>query len=232
MKRKESKSKSISAPSHRGLRARAGGQTLCTCTVGALPIINQVLDRMELERFLNKHLPSESRRMKVSTARCLLLLLRNVLISREPIYGVGEWAELYAPELLGLSPRDFEHLNDDRIGRCLDRLFKANTPDLVLDVVRHVVKEFDVSLEELHNDSTTVSFYGAYEDAAEEQRRGKQTRLAVTLGHSKDRRPDLKQLLYILTVSEDGGVPNGTCISFSCYAPAVLYSWRGLVIRG
>ena len=162
---------------------------------------------MELERFLNKHLPSESRRMKVSTARCLLLLLRNVLISREPIYGVGEWAELYAPELLGLSPRDFEHLNDDRIGRCLDRLFKANTPDLVLDVVRHVVKEFDVSLEELHNDSTTVSFYGAYEDAAEEQRRGKQTRLAVTLGHSKDRRPDLKQLLYILTVSEDGGVP-------------------------
>ena len=28
-----------------------------------------------------------------------------------------------------------------------------------------------------------------------------------TWGHSKDHRPDLKQLLYILTISEDGGVP-------------------------
>ena len=30
---------------------------------------------------------------------------------------------------------------------------------------------------------------------------------AITYGHSKDHRPDLKQLLYILTVTEDGGVP-------------------------
>ncbi len=36
--------------------------------------------------------------------------------------------------------------------------------------------------------------------------RGKQTR-AITYGHSKARRPDLKQLLYVLTLSEDGGVP-------------------------
>ena len=31
--------------------------------------------------------------------------------------------------------------------------------------------------------------------------------MAITFGHSKDHRPDLKQLLYILTVSDDGGVP-------------------------
>ena len=32
-------------------------------------------------------------------------------------------------------------------------------------------------------------------------------RLAITWGHNKDHRPDLKQLLFILTVSQDGGVP-------------------------
>jgi transposase len=69
------------------------------------------------------------------------------------------------------------------------------------------VKEFEVSLDELHNDSTTVSFYGAYANASEEEKRGQRTRLAVTFGHSKDHRPDLKQLLYILTVTDDGGVP-------------------------
>jgi transposase len=108
---------------------------------------------------------------------------------------------------LGLRKGDLDHLNDDRVGRSLDRLFQANVPELVLDVVRHVVREFDVSLDELHNDSTTVSFYGAYEDASEEEKRGKRTRLAITFGYSKDHRPDLKQLLYILTVTDDGGVP-------------------------
>lgn len=207
MKRKDANKKSIDRPSHRGARARAGGQTLQTCSIGALPIINQLLDRMQLERFLNQHLPPDGRRMAVPTSRCLLLLLRNILLSREPIYGLGEWAERFTPELLGLRQGDLDHLNDDRVGRSLDRLFQASVPELVLDVVRHVVTEFDVSLEELHNDSTTVSFYGAYENASEEEKRGKRRRLAITFGHSKAHRPDLKQLLYILTVTDDGGVP-------------------------
>lgn len=207
MNRKDAKKKSIAPPSHRGSRARAGGQSLRTYNIGALPIMNQLLERMQLESFLQQHLPRDGRRMEIPTSRCLLLLLRNILLSREPIYGLGEWAERFAPELLDLKQSDLEHLNDDRVGRCLDRLFTANVPELVLDVVRHVVKEFDVNLDELHNDSTTVSFYGAYEDASEEAKRGKRTRLAITFGHSKDRRPDLKQLLYILTVTDDGGVP-------------------------
>lgn len=208
MRRKKTpQKKSIPPPSHRGLRARAGGQMLQTCTIGALPIVNQLLTRMQLERFLQQHLPPDGRRMAVPTSRCLLLLLRNILLAREPIYGLGEWAERFAPELLGLGRGDLEHLNDDRVGRALDRLFQSRVSEWVLEVVRHVVKEFDVSLDELHNDSTTVSFYGAYDNAAEEERRGQQTRLAVTFGHSKDHRPDLKQLLYILTVTDDGGVP-------------------------
>jgi transposase len=207
MRRKDANKKSIAPPSHRGARARAGGRTLQSCTIGALPIVNQLLDRMQLEQFLKQHLRPDGRRIAVPTSRCLLLLLRNILFSREPIYGLGEWAERFSPELLDLKKGDLQHLNDDRVGRSLDRLFQASVQELVLDVVRHVVKEFDVSLDELHNDSTTVSFYGAYEDAAEEAKRGKRTRLAITFGHSKDHRPDLKQLLYILTVSDDGGVP-------------------------
>jgi transposase len=70
-----------------------------------------------------------------------------------------------------------------------------------------VIKEFAVSLDELHNDSTTVSFYGAYDAAGQEaEQRGRPT-LAITWGHSKARRPDLKQLLYTLTVTSDGYVP-------------------------
>ena len=70
-----------------------------------------------------------------------------------------------------------------------------------------VVGEFSVGLDELHNDSTTVSFYGAYEEAGKEGHRQGRPTPAITWGHSKDHRPDLKQLLYTLTISEDGGVP-------------------------
>ena len=78
---------------------------------------------------------------------------------------------------------------------------------MVLALVTHVVREFQVDLDELHNDSTTITFHGVYTDATKEQERAKQTRMAITWGYNKDHRPDLKQLLYILTVAKDGAVP-------------------------
>jgi len=162
---------------------------------------------MRLEDILREHLPPDDARTKVPTVRCLLLLVRNVLLSREPIYGLKEWAERYAPDLLGLTQEQLGQLNDDRVGRCLDRLFDGTTPQLLMDVVRQMVREFDLKLDELHNDSTTISFFGQYEEAAEEGECRGQPTAAITHGHSKARRPDLKQLLYILTVTDDGGVP-------------------------
>ena len=102
---------------------------------------------------------------------------------------------------------EIERLNDDGVGRALDRLFVADVPALVLAVATHVVQEFGVSLDELHNDSTTVSFCGAYTRADGQQRAFGRPTLAITFGHNKDHRPDLKQLLFILTVTADGGVP-------------------------
>jgi transposase len=185
----------------------AHGKTIITHSVGALPIINRLLERMRLREFLKRHLPPEDSRTKVDTPRVVLLMLRNLLVSREPVYGVAEWARNFGPELFDLWPGDLEHLNDDRVGRCMDRVFMALTTSLIMDVVTHVVREFDVCLDELHNDSTSVSFFGDYPDAEAEQRRAGQIVPAITWGHSKDHRPDLKQLLYILTVSDDGGVP-------------------------
>jgi transposase len=175
--------------------------------VGALPLVNDLLRRMRLEEFLRDALPNEDGRTKLSPTKALLVLLRNLLLSREPIYGVGEWAARYAPDLLGLTESEVALLNDDRVGRALDKLFAADVPSLVLGVATHVVKEFGLRLDELHNDSTTVSFFGAYLNAAMERRVLGRPTLAITFGHSKDHRPDLKQLLLILTVTADGGVP-------------------------
>jgi len=206
-KRSRSTRKKPSAPSLSPPVARAGGAVLRSEAVGALPIVNDLLCRIRLEEFLRDALPKEDGRTKLSPAKALLVLLRNLLVSREPIYGLGEWAIRYAPDLLGLSEKEISLLNDDRVGRALDKLFAADVASLVLRVATHVVKEFGLRLDELHNDSTTVSFFGAYLGAALEQQVFGRPTLAITFGHSKDHRPDLKQLLFILTVTADGGVP-------------------------
>jgi transposase len=187
--------------------AQAQGRTLNSYRLGALPVLDRILRRLRLEEFLRDRLPREDPRTKIATATGLLLLIKNLLVSREPLYGVGQWAARFVPEWLGLTADELVHLNDDRVGRCLDRLFDADIASLTLSVVTHAVREFAVELDELHNDSTTVTFHGAYDEAAEEAtRRGKPTP-AITWGHNKDHRPDLKQLLFILTIARDGAVP-------------------------
>ena len=100
-----------------------------------------------------------------------------------------------------------KHINDDRLGRCLDRLFEGIDRSLMMELVKHVIRRWDLSLDELHNDSTTVTFHGAYDNALVPGLRQGLPTLGITWGHNKDHRPDLKQLLYILTVTDDGGVP-------------------------
>ena len=194
-------------PLRPGRIARAAGRTLNSYSIGALPILDRLFDRLRLESILRDHLPREDRRSRIPTATGLLLLLKNLLVSREPLYGIGEWAARHVPGLLGLSPDQLPSLNDDRVGRCLDRLFDADIPSLTLAVVVHAVREFAVDLDELHNDSTTITFHGDYETADQERTLRGRLRLAITWGHNKDHRPDLKQLLYILTVARDGAVP-------------------------
>jgi transposase len=194
-------------PTQVGHRAEAAGHDLHSYRVGLLPILNRILERLRLEEFFRAYLPPQDRRCHIDPAIGLLVLLKNLLLSREPLYGVGEWAARHVPGLLGLSERQITSLNDDRVGRCLDRLFQNDYGSLALAVATHAISEFGVGLDQLHNDSTTITFHGDYPDATHEEKRKQQLRLAITWGHNKDHRPDLKQLLFILTISKDGGVP-------------------------
>src|SRR6187399_485232 len=142
-----------------GKHAQADGLELRSYDVGALPLLQRIVERMQLRRILSEHLPRDDSRTELPTITALLVLFANLLMAREPVYGVGDWAALFPPDLLGLRPRDLSRLHDDRLGRCLDRMFEGVGPTLIMAVVRQVIQEFAISLEELHNDSTTVSFY-------------------------------------------------------------------------
>jgi transposase len=184
--------------------------TLQTERLGPLPIINHFMQRIGLEDALNRHVPSDLR-CAVTHARALGVLLRSIIIEREPIYRQQETVHEFGNGMFGINAEEMGHLSDDRIGRALDRLFDADRAALLTDVVVAVGQHFGVKYDEFHNDSTSISFCGSYRVASGRKIRGR-TAPAITYGHSKDHRPDLKQLLLILTMTADGNVP----VAFRC----------------
>jgi len=172
--------------------------------VGALPLVNSFLDRLGFDALLENAIPRGGR---ITPARALGVLLRNITLNnRQPIYTHQEWANRADAQLLGLAEGQTTYLNDDRVGRALDRLFDADRAALMTELVLKAIREFHIDLDHLHNDSTTVTFSGLYAQADGRSVRGKPT-VVVQYGYNKDHRPDLKQLLFVLTVSADGAVP-------------------------
>ena len=157
--------------------------------VGALPILNHFIGRMGLEQELTLALRN------TGYADVLLALLKNIVIDRNALYAVGEWVALYDVGLVAQGK-----VGDDKLGRALDRLFAADRATLQTRIVLAVMNGFELTMERIHNDTTSVSVSGAYDH---------QNPKAVQLkrGHSKQHRPDLKQLVYSLCVTSDGAVP-------------------------
>lgn len=157
--------------------------------VGALPILNRFIERMGLEEELTLALKNPG------YTAALLALLKNILVDRSALYAVGEWAALYDVGMIAQGK-----IGDDKLGRALDRLFAADRATLQTRVVLAVMKGFDLRLDQIHNDTTSVMVRGTYDG---------QNAKAIQLkrGHSKERRPDLKQLVYSLCVTSDGAVP-------------------------
>ncbi len=176
---------------------------LHTRFVGPMPVINHFMHRLHLDHIMKRRLPVEH---DPDTVQCMGILIRNILVSREPMYGIREWAEKYPPALLDMGTDQVQKLNDDRIGRSLDRLFDADRSSLMTEIVVRAVQEFDLSMKRFHNDSTSIALSGLYRTATGKQMRMKRT-VNLTFGHSKDHRKDLKQLVWILTVTGDGAVP-------------------------
>jgi transposase len=174
--------------------------------VGAAPLARLFLLRLRLPELFAKHLPAlPGRQPAIPSPVVLGVLLTNLLLARQPLYALPAWAARRVPEHLGLLPAQAALLNDDRFGRALDHLRRADRASLLTALVRRAVEAFAVDLREMHQDTTTVSFSGRFDDqppAALERRPPR-----ITFGYSKDHRPDLKQLLYSITITADGAVP-------------------------
>jgi len=175
--------------------------------IGPIPLVRHFFDRLRLDELLEQSVPDRKlgRPSIVSSARALSVMVANVLTARGPLYSVPGWLQRHIPDQFGLSHREAAAMNDDRIGRALDRLYELEPASLLTGVVTRAVREFDIDLSQIHSDTTTVTFSGDYDGQADKDALKRPP--LITFGHNKDHRPDLKQLVYSLTVSADGAVP-------------------------
>src|SRR5680860_1731197 len=105
--------------------------TLRSQRLGCLPIVNVLLTRMGLAEHLATYLPANDARLRLAPAAVIAVLVRNIVAGHRPVYALGEWAARYDPRVLGLGVGEAELLNDDRIGRTLDRLFDGDRASLI-----------------------------------------------------------------------------------------------------
>lgn len=92
-----------------------------------------------------------------------------------------------------------EHLNDDCLGRCLDKIADYGVTKLYSEIAFEVAQEQGILSQRLHLDTTSFVLHGRYDTEVPEGAP------APDYGYSKANRPDLKQVMLSLT---QGGVAN------------------------
>jgi transposase len=169
--------------------------------VAHLPLVLGVLRRLEVATVIDRLIPPHPAHV-LSCGRGVEALVLAILDGDHALYKVGRRLEergmvaLLQPGLTRAS------LHDYRLGHILDALFAANLNSVFSAVALKALEVYAIPTPWLHQDTTTIALYGAYED--EPQKPGAPR---PTYGHSKDGRDDLKQVLLSLGVSGDGGLP-------------------------
>ena len=80
--------------------------------------------------------------MKLRPAKALGVVVRNLVLHREPVYALEEWAAPFDLAVLGLDASQVHLLNDDRVGGALLSLFDADRASLLNKLVLGAVDEF------------------------------------------------------------------------------------------
>lgn len=170
-----------------------------TQSVGALPVITQYLERLRLADAVNELVPWEG---AVPLGTLVEVLVTNRLLRPQTLFRVDQWAQTAAvTDYFDLEPGQ---LNDDRLGRALERL-ASHADSIQAALVLTAVREFQLEVAQIHYDITDVELFGAYElDVPQGQ--APPTPLPA-YGRTKSGRKNVKQIQLGVNVTGDGGVP-------------------------
>lgn len=170
-----------------------------TQIVGALPVVTWYLERMRLADHIDELVPWEG---DVPLGTLAEVMVINRLLQPKALFRLDDWAQSAAvTDYYGLEPGQ---LNDDRLGRALERLAK-HADQIQTGLVLTAIREFQLDVTQIHYDITSVELFGAYEIDVPEGAAAPTPMPAY--GRTKSGRKNVKQVQLGVNVTGDGGVP-------------------------
>ena len=179
----------------RGLKKNS---SLTKFVLGAHPIIEHFIGMLRIRETIGTYVRAD-KRMSLDDDKALSILIHNIITTPNALYEMEDWLRPLDAEKLGLCRGEAELIQDDRIGRALEKFYDSRHKDVFFRLALRAIKIFNLDCSQIHHDTTTVTFCGKYG--------GWNATELLTHGHNKDHRPDLKQLVLGLNVTADGAVP-------------------------
>lgn len=164
-------------------------------------IVAGVIDDLQLVEIVDQAIPPDPQE-EVTNGEALKAMIMNGLgFTNRPLSLTPQFfTNLPLQELIGknITP---EKLNRHKLGRSLDDFYDYGPEPLFSQMSGHAchIEEVQTILNSLDTSSFSVTGQG-YEDTDEYA-------VVLTHGYSKDHRPDLKQVVLEMMVSQDGGIP-------------------------
>lgn len=175
---------------------------ISTYTLNHLGLVAGTCEELGIAKIIDSLIPSDPQQ-KVTTGQSLVSMIINGLgFTNRPLYLYPQFFEKKPVEFLIGESVTADMLNDDTMGRALDRVFDYGCTELFCYISCQATRIADVNKKFGHMDTTTFSVYGEYKSDDFDN-----IPIKITFGRSTDKRPDLKQIFLNLLVSSDGGTP-------------------------
>jgi transposase len=165
--------------------------------LGIYPLSKYYIEQLEMPSVFESYMPKVKGSLILS--ECLSILVQNIVVSPKPLYEISDWLKSYADGQgeFGYSSKKF---TDDRLGEALDALYEYHRQSIMTQISSKAIAVHKLDVSKVHNDSTTITLQGAYDNQEEEG-------IQLKRGYNKDHRPDCKQIVFGLNVIGDGQVP-------------------------
>lgn len=157
-----------------------------------LPIVKHYARKIKLVETLDAMVDSQ---MELPPGLAVMAMVQDTLSGRTPLYRLKETFEEKDTELLLGHKIESERFGDYNLARVLDKIYETGTQRIFTQIAQNAIGSFSIDTSRLHYDTTSISVYGDYDATLP---------FNITYGHSKDKRPDLKQFLVsMLCVDRD-----------------------------
>lgn len=179
-------------------------------TLAHLGIVAGLVDKLKLVERIDTRIPiSKAHGAIVTHGQSIKAMIINGLgFTQNPIYLSPTFFEGKDVSALIGEGIEAQHLNDDVHGRTMDALYQYGTTSLLAEIANEISQEFfsTTGRQNGHLDTSSLKVCGDY--AVEHLYPDDTNRPPLPLhGHSKDHRPDLKQLVLSLTTSGPAHLP-------------------------